>query len=459
MDMHKVLSDWIKSAEFRSIDNLIAQIAFFRAEDHKVTWETISILFQMPQTTLHRWLRRREEELDDEKTPETDDGEFAGPNSFLTNGEEDAVLQWVWDSQCERTCPTSPEIREFAANLRKQRLDDGRPCNRSWWHSFKLRHPELASITADSIENARCEVKKADVLAYFAELKSALVRMQTPAQLLNMDETGFCARPDKAKKKKVVYRYDCPVKPAFREQSDPNHVSLVATITLAGETLKPMFLTTAVPNFTDPRMAELASDIVCCRTAKGYQTHESMAIYLRDVLTPYCQRVRDEMNDQTLPIFLIMDKCGCHKKETLSGVYEALNIQIIWLPPHSSHFLQPLDLVVFAQLKMKYRTQQAVKTRPKWVSKIIRIHYAWHECTHRLILRAAWSAAAVIKAPSAVPEWRIDTIAIGRKLEEYCKQETTDASTEGADIRVPSVDDVLRWLAGIGPTPNQTGSE
>jgi hypothetical protein len=301
--------------------------------------------------------------------------------------------------------------------------------------------------------------QKADVLAYFAELKNALLQMRTPAQLLNMDETGFCGRPDKAKKKKVIYRYDCPVKPAFREESDPNHVSLVATITLAGETLKPMFLTTTVPNFTDPRMAELAPDIVCCRTAKGYQTHESMAIYLRDVLTPYCQRIRDQMKDQSLPIFLIMDNCGCHKKDTLSGAYEALNIRIIWLPPHSSHFLQPLDLVVFAQLKMKYRAQQAVQTKPKWVSKIIRIHRAWHECTHRLIVRAAWNGAAVIHTASAVPEWRIDTISIGRKVEEHCKQEAADASTEGADIRVPSVDDVLRWLAGVGQKPNQTASE
>jgi hypothetical protein len=450
-NIQECISEWIKSAEFRAIDDLVGQIAFFRAEDHKATWETISILFQLPQSTLHGWLRRREKQTEDGESLDLADAELGGPNSFLTIGEEDSVLQWVWDSQREKRCPTSPEVREFAEALRKRRIDDGRPCRRSWWHSFKARHPELKAITADGAENARCEVTRQDVLAYFAELKTALVQIQTPAQLLNMDETGFCSRPEKTRKKKIIYRCDCPVKPVFREQTDPNHVSLVATIALSGDALKPMFLTTCVPNFTDPSIAELASDIIVCRTPKGYQTHESMSVYLRDVLAPYCQRVRDEAKDQTLPIFMIMDNCGCHKKDTVSDVYAALNVQIIWLPPHSSHFLQPLDLVSFARLKMKYREQQAVKTKPKWLSKIIRIHRSWHECTHRLTVRAAWTAAAVTHTPSRPPRWQIDTISISRKLEEHCKAQPPALPNQPGDIRPPSLNDILHWLAGIGP--------
>jgi hypothetical protein len=124
-------------------------------------------------------------------------------------------------------------------------------------------------------------------------------------------------------------------------------------------------LPTAVPNFTDPSIAELASDMVACMTAEGYQTHESMFACLQNVLVPCYQCVRDEMKDQTLPIFMIMDNCQCHKKNTLSDVYAALTIWIIRLPPHSSHFLQLLDLVLFAQLKVTYQDQQAVKIKPK----------------------------------------------------------------------------------------------
>jgi hypothetical protein len=139
--------------------------------------------------------------------------------------------------------------------------------------------------------------------------------MRTPAQLLKIDETGFCSRPERVMKRKVIYRSDCPVQPAFREQTEPNHSRLVATITFSGDVLKLMFLVIAVTNFTDPSIAELASDIVTCRTAKDYQTHKLMSVNLPDVLVPYCQRVRDEVKNQTFRIFIILDNCECHKKD------------------------------------------------------------------------------------------------------------------------------------------------
>jgi hypothetical protein len=95
-------------------------------------------------------------------------------------------------------------------------------------------------------------VERRDVLTYFGELRKALTQMQTPAQLLNVGPSGFCSRPEKAKKRKIVYRSDCPVKPGFREHTDTNHISLVATISLSGEALKPIFMTTSAPSFTDP---------------------------------------------------------------------------------------------------------------------------------------------------------------------------------------------------------------
>jgi hypothetical protein len=61
--IRKYICEWIKSAEFRVIDDLFAQVAFFRADDHKVTWETIAIPFQLPQSTLHGWLRLCETEI------------------------------------------------------------------------------------------------------------------------------------------------------------------------------------------------------------------------------------------------------------------------------------------------------------------------------------------------------------------------------------------------------------
>jgi hypothetical protein len=189
--------------------------------------------------------------------------------------------------------------------------------------------------------------------------------MRTPEQFLKIDETRFCSRPERVMKRKIIYRSDCPVQPAFREQTEPNHSRLVATITFSGDVLKLMLLVTALTNFIDPSITELASDIVACRTAKDYQTHKLMSVNLPDVLAPYCQCVRHEIKDQILSIIMMIENCGFHKKDALSDVYAALNIRIIWFLPHSSHFLQPLDLVLFTRLKIKYQKHQAGKTKPK----------------------------------------------------------------------------------------------
>jgi hypothetical protein len=108
--------------------------------------------------------------MEDDESLDLANADLSGPNSFLTNEEENCILQWFWDFQCEK-CPTCPELRGFAEALQQRRADDGRPCGRFWWHSFKAKHPELKAITVNSVESASWKVAGRDVLAYFGELK------------------------------------------------------------------------------------------------------------------------------------------------------------------------------------------------------------------------------------------------------------------------------------------------
>jgi hypothetical protein len=39
--------------------------------------------------------------MEDDKLFDLENIELSGPDSFLTKGEEDCVLQSIWDSQCE----------------------------------------------------------------------------------------------------------------------------------------------------------------------------------------------------------------------------------------------------------------------------------------------------------------------------------------------------------------------
>jgi hypothetical protein len=105
-------------------------------------------------------------------------------------------------------------------------------------------------------------------------------------------------------------------------------------------------------------MVELASDMTICKTEKWSQTHEAMAVYLRDI--------RTEMNVLTLFIFLMIDRGRSQKNDILSPMYADPHIKVIWLSPYSTHFLHPLDLVMFSWMMMEYYDQPAIKTKPRW---------------------------------------------------------------------------------------------
>jgi hypothetical protein len=92
------------------------------------------------------------------------------------------------------------------------------------------------------MESAQREVPVEKVRSHVAELEQTLSLIRIPDQILNMYETGFCSCPMKAKKKPVVYSKACTTKAAFKEETDLNRVSLVATIDLLGQQLKPLYL-------------------------------------------------------------------------------------------------------------------------------------------------------------------------------------------------------------------------
>jgi hypothetical protein len=57
------------------------------------------------------------------------------------------------------------------------------------------------------------------------------------------------------------------------------------------------------------------------------------------------------MHDPTLPVSLIRDSCPSHNKQALVALHAQYNIRVIWLPAHPSHFLQPLYVRLFGELK------------------------------------------------------------------------------------------------------------
>jgi hypothetical protein len=85
-DCCRDFSGFLKSAEFRKIDNLIEQILFFREEAHKLSWEILSTDLKKPGSILWDCIKRYSK--DQASDPNADDArrQFTSPGTGSLGG-------------------------------------------------------------------------------------------------------------------------------------------------------------------------------------------------------------------------------------------------------------------------------------------------------------------------------------------------------------------------------------
>jgi hypothetical protein len=253
-------------------------------------------------------------------------------------------------------------------------------------------------------------------------------------EILNIDETGLSVRPLKGQKRKIVFLKTCCIIPSFREEKDVSHVSLVATVTLGGQPLTPLWLRTFNILFKSEELVNLRQTFVTYRTLRGYITKQSMDFYLNIAVAPYMTFLRLTNGDPGRMVYLGMDNHGTHSTSENFREIAKLGIQPIWLPPHASHFLQPLDLTGFGVFKKNSSLARRIPTTPKIEGKLIRSLYAWHNSADIQTIYHRWKAGGVqVRGPlsdTATPE--PNTAKIGQIIR---KNWVDTPATPGTDAR------------------------
>ena len=229
-------------------------------------------------------------------------------------------------------------------------------------------------------------------------MRDAIGKIKTAAQVLNLDEVGLCSRPDKGRVRRVAFLQTVNRQPTFREEQDGSHVTLTACVSLGGDSLKPHFCGMTECPLNTPDLALVSQRFAYEKTAKGRQTTATFTNYCRTILKPYVESVRQQLNDPRAVVYLILDNAPVHN---IPDVLREIGIHPIWLPAHSSHFLQVLDLLLFAELKKAYTSLRTPVTSPKVEGKVIRILRAWHKARDPLTIIHAWNRACIVLEPRA----------------------------------------------------------
>src|SRR5215469_14888694 len=86
------------------------------------------------------------------------------------------------------------------------------------------------------------------------------------------------------------------------------------------------------------------------RTKSGWFDAYCFKDWLLELAVPYFKRLDNESSR-----VLISDNLACHLSSDIIAICETNKIKMVFLPPNSTHLLQPLDVAVYAPMKRKWR--------------------------------------------------------------------------------------------------------
>lgn len=325
--------------------------------------------------------------------------ELPGRPKIVSDEDEIQLLRHIEFCQSTFNCIRPREARQWLERYILETKGQNITLDRCWFYRFRQRHSDqLKVIKVHSRESQRCDVNAADINLYFNQLIEALNKISNYSLVVNMDESGFYSRPLKNTSQNCCFISGCTIPPAFREVQDASHISIVAAVTMDGRTLKPMLLSVNQKPPSNIKNTWLENTFEWHQTPKGYMNHDSMFSWIKNILIPYVNERRAQLNDQNLHALLLFDGLKAHLMEDIKDELDSNGILTVQLPPHSSHLLQVLDVSIFSPMKTYYRnskTQLFSEDARKMAKKVEKIIKAFHFASYNGNIFSGWEECGI----------------------------------------------------------------
>lgn len=235
-----------------------------------------------------------------------------------------------------------------AQNLPKIKSKTGMP-GQAFWSGFKTRHPEITLRTPEALSTVRSRgVNPTQIGKYFVDLHHILHNFNLhdrPYAIWNMDESSM---PFEHKPTKVLARKGSKDVPGRASNTRCNN-TIIACVNAVGTAMSPLMI---VKGATHNSLLGWNTS----EAPKGTLWTFQRKAWTEDVLgIEWFQNIFLKQCGPSRPQLLIVDG---HKSHEVLGLLETAknhNIEILCLPAHTTHVLQPLDRTVFGPLKSYYR--------------------------------------------------------------------------------------------------------
>jgi transposase len=309
-------------------------VAAYDAQElgEKLSYRQVAKMFGVSVTTL----RRRQQGSQDSRTTKS-------LNQRALSLQQEQVLLRHIDKLTERRLPPTREmIRNFATVIAHQEISE------SWVTRFLHRNNDrLVSKWSKAMDAVRHHADShLEYRLYFDLLheKMALYNIQT-CNTYNMDEKGFLIGI-LGRSKRLFSRemWEKKEVTAALQDGEREFITCLAAICADGSALPPGIIFAAKANLRDTWVAGIEAgkhDVFCCTSSTGWSNNEIGMAWLEQVF----QRATKEKAKRDYRL-LIVDGHGSHLTMDFINYCDTHRIILAILPPHSTHTLQPLDVVI-----------------------------------------------------------------------------------------------------------------
>jgi hypothetical protein len=273
---------------------------------------------------------------------------------LLTSTEEDGLRDWILSEERAGRPPTKVEISGFAALILDSRGSSRIP-GKNWVNRFLRRHDALKIKYTDLLSRDRAEATSEDNLRQFYRFLDRQIRDKAvpPQFITNIDEHGL--REGHQRGKKVAG--SSLTRRAYTSGSDATSwVSIIQAIQADGSRLTPVVIFTGESLQEQWFPDEIRPWYYCCSTT-GWSNSELALEWLDLVYLP-----ETKPHDPNQWRILLLDGHVTHTSPEFMYKCWQNRVQCVYLPAHTSHKTQPLDVGCFSPIKTYF--DEAIRQFP-----------------------------------------------------------------------------------------------
>jgi hypothetical protein len=269
----------------------------------------------------------------------------------LSKYQEDHLASWI-TIQERLGLPVSHAQMRDMANRVLTASGQSNTVGRHWLTKFLRRHPDLKTKRNRSMDSSRLNGASTEVIQQWFSQRMNIPEIKAilPQHRHNMDEIGIM----EGLGINGLCLGSADTKVALSKTPDSRvWITILECISAAGHALQPLLIFKGADVQQqwffgkDHPLIDKIKEWRFTTSTNGWTSYAIALEWLTKIFIPDTAT--------TVPRLLTMDGHGSHVTDDFMWHCYQANIYLLFLPPHSSHVLQPLDLAVFSPLKAAYR--------------------------------------------------------------------------------------------------------